>query len=98
MRSEGLEGFVEQQRKRIGLLKMMLQEFDDGRSKGFYCLATALLPIAALGESLRRAEQQVKKDKAKSGDIKTRAAILRGFLDDSAAKAGVELKLRQKRK
>jgi hypothetical protein len=36
----------------------------------------------------------MKQDKAKSGDLKTRASILRGFLDDSAARTGVELKLR----
>ena len=75
----------------------MLEEFDDGRSKSFYCLATALLPVAALEESLHRAQEQVKQDKAKSGDIKTRAGILRGLLDDCAAKTGVELKLRHKK-
>jgi hypothetical protein len=96
IRRDGLEGFVEQQGRRIGLLQTMLEEFDDGRSKSYYCIATALLPIAALEESLHRAKEQVKKDKAKSGDIKTRAGILRGLLDDCAAKTGVELKLRHK--
>jgi hypothetical protein len=94
IRGEGLEEFAEQQRKRIGLLKTMLEEFDDGRSKSYYCLATALLPVTALEESLHRAQEQINKAKAKSGDIKTRARILRDSLDDSAAKTGVELKLR----
>jgi hypothetical protein len=95
IRRGGLEGFIEQQRKRITLLNTMLENFDDGRSKSFYCIATALLPIADLEESLRHAQQQIKQDKAKSGDIKTRAGILRGSLDDCAAKTGVELKLRR---
>jgi hypothetical protein len=97
IRGEGVEKFTEQQRKRIGLLKTMLEEFDDGRSKSFYCIATALLPVTALEESLHHAQQQIKQDKAKSGDIKTRAGILRGLLDDCAAKTGVELKLRHKK-
>jgi hypothetical protein len=96
IRRDGLDGFVEQQGKRIGLLQTMLEEFDDGRSKSYHCIATALLPVTALEESLHRAKEQVKKDKAKSGDIKTRAGILRGLLDDCAAKTGVELKLRHK--
>jgi hypothetical protein len=98
IRGEGLEEFIEQQRKRIGLLTTMLEEFDDSRSKSYYCLATALLPVAALEESLHHAQEQVKQDKAKSGDIKARASILRGFLDDCAAKTGVELKLRHKKR
>jgi len=97
IRGEGLERFMEQQRKRIRLLKTMLEEFDDGRSKSFYSIATALLPVTALEESLNHAQQQIEQDEAKSRDIKTRAGILRGLLDDCAAKTGVELKLRHKK-
>jgi hypothetical protein len=97
IRGEGLERFAEQQGKRMDLLKTMLQEFDDGRSKSLYCLATALLPVTALEESLHHAQEQMKQDKAKSGDIKTRAGILKGLLDDRAARTGVELKLRHER-
>jgi hypothetical protein len=96
VRGGGLEEFIEQQRKRIGLLETMLEKFDDGRSKSYYCLATALLPVTALEESVHRAQEQIKQDKARSGDVKTRAGILRGLLDDCAAKTGVELKLRHK--
>jgi hypothetical protein len=95
IRRGGLEGFIEQQRKRMGLLKTMLDNFDDGRSKSYYCLATALLPVTALEESLHHAQGRIKQDKAKTGDVKTRASILRGLLDDCAAKTGVELKLRR---
>jgi len=96
IRRDGLERFVEQQGRRIGLLETMLEEFDDGRSKSYYCIAMALLPVTALEESLHRAQGRIKPDKAKTGDIKTRAGILRGLLDESAAKTGVELKLRHK--
>lgn len=85
---------MEQQKQRIGLLQTMLEDFDDGKSKSFYCTATALLPMIALEESLRRAQGQIRKDKVKSGDIKARASVLRDLLDDCAAKTGVNLKLR----
>jgi len=96
IRAHGIDGFLEQQTKRIGLLEAMLRDFDDGRAKSFYCIATALLTIADLEDSLHRAREQVKK--TESPDVKTRAGILRGLLDDCAAGSGVELKLRQKPK
>ena len=91
---ECLREFMEQQKQRIGLLQTMLDDFDDGKSKSFYCTATALLPMTALEESVRRAQGQIRKDKVKSGDIKARASVLRALLDDCAAKTGVNLKLR----
>jgi hypothetical protein len=93
-----LDRFLEQQTKRIGLLQTMLDDFDDGKSKSFYCVAAALLPATALEDSLHRVQRQIKEDKVKSADVKTKASILRGLLDDCAAKTGVDLKLRQKPK
>jgi hypothetical protein len=45
IKEHGIEQFVAQQRERIALLDTMLSEFDDGRSKGFFCLAATLLPL-----------------------------------------------------
>jgi hypothetical protein len=98
IREVGLDRFMDQQRKRMSLLKIMLDGFDDGRSRSLFCTAAALLPIAALEESLHHAQEQVRHDKAKSGDAKTKAGILRGLLDDCSAKAGVDLSLRHKKK
>ena len=96
--THGLDRFLEQQTKRIGLLQTMLENFDDGKSKSFYCVAAALLPVTALEDSLHRVQRQIKEDKVKSADVKTKAGILRGLLDDCVAKTGVDLKLRQKPK
>ncbi len=96
--TEGLDRFVDQQGKRMSLLKTMLDEFDDGRSRTLFCTATALLPMVALEESLHHAQEQVRQDKAKSGDVKARTRILRGLLDDCSAKAGVDLSLKRKNK
>jgi hypothetical protein len=48
IRTYGLEEFAKQQRKRIKLLEKMIRNFDDGRSKSFYCVAATLLPGTAL--------------------------------------------------
>ena len=79
---------MEQQKKRIELLKTMLKQFDDGRSKSFYCLASTLLPIESLEKSLYEVE--------KSDDIKMSAKKLKTNLNEKASQEGDELTLRKK--
>jgi hypothetical protein len=80
MREHGIEEFAAQQRKRIELLERMLADFDDGRSKSFYCKSAALLDLATLENSLDRAIQKTKVENIKPGDTKTKARILKGIL------------------
>ena len=96
IKEHGVEEFIEQQKKRIELLLIMLKHFDDGRSKSFYCIATTLLSIKDLRSALDNAEQKIKEDKGESDDTKTRAKLLKGFLNDIAAREGIELTLRKK--
>jgi len=96
IREYGLGKFIEQQRKRIRLLETMLGNFDDGRSKSFYCVAATLLPTTDLETSLSKAKQRTKADRIESDDIKTKSKILKGFLNNFAAREGIELKLRKK--
>jgi len=84
IKENSIEKFIEQQKKRIKLLETMLNDYDEGRSKSFYCLATTLLTIESLEKSLNNVE--------KSDDIKIRAKNLKKILNE----IGVELKLRKK--
>ncbi len=88
IKEHGIERFVEQQRKRIKLLERMIADFDDGRSKSYYCRAAALLDPAGLESSLATAVRRIKADHVKPNDVKTKARILRGILDELAAKEG----------
>jgi len=96
IKTRGLERFIEQQSKRIRLLEKMLKNFDDGRSKSLYCVATALLPIADLEASLEKTEQRLKADKTNLDNPKIKSKVLKEFLDESAARNGVDLRLRKK--
>jgi hypothetical protein len=96
IREQGLEKFLKQQKKRIALLERMLKDFDDGRSKSFYCIAATLLPVVEMESLLGEAGRKLKADKIKDGDTVTKTIILRQLLNDFAAKGGVELKLRSK--
>jgi hypothetical protein len=87
----GIESFIDNQKKRIRLLEKLIQDFDDGRSRSFFCKATALLDINSLEDSLIKAIQKVKSVKIRSTDIKTKAKILKDILNESALKEGIVL-------
>ena len=52
IREHGVKKFIDQQEKRIRLLETMLENYNDGRSKSFFCKAAALLDITSLATSL----------------------------------------------
>ena len=96
IRNEGVAKFIEQQSKRISLLETMIKDYDDGRSRSFYCIAAALLSIDGLETALREGERNIRIDGARSDDTKIRARILKRILNDFAEREGIELKLGKK--
>ena len=91
IKEHGIEKFVGQQKKRIKLLETMIVNFDDGRSRSFYCKSAVLLDLTALENSLDKAIQKIKTDNIKPDDTKTKAKILKGILSGIALKEDVEL-------
>jgi hypothetical protein len=91
IKEHGIEKFVGQQKKRIKLLETMIVNFDDGRSRSFYCKSAALLDLTTLENSLDKAIKKIKTDNIKPNDTKTKAKILKGILSEIALKEGVEL-------
>jgi hypothetical protein len=88
----GLESFIAQQKIRTALLEMFLEEFDDGRSKSFYCLAAVLLPI----DMLDRCREEIRAAGISGSDKKQSAQLLKEKLNSVSEEAGIELKLRKK--
>lgn len=48
IKNKGILQFIENQRKRMEILIDLLTYFDDGRSKNFFCISCALLPLSHL--------------------------------------------------
>jgi hypothetical protein len=92
IKEHGIQKFIENQTKRINLLENMIENFDDGRSRSFYCRIAALLDVKSVGRSLDEANKRIKMDNIKSNDIKNKAKILKRLLNEVAAKEGIELK------
>lgn len=91
------EWFKEQGKKRA-VLEKLLANYNDGRSRSFYCTATALMPIDLIKEAVNEANKIVADKKVTDSDVKARAKILRSIVQDSALKSGIDLKLRKKPK
>ncbi len=95
IRKNGIEKFIKQQNKRIKLLEKMLKDFDEGRSKSFYCIATTLLSIKGLKKSINSTRNKMEMLDIRTDDVKNKAKILRENLQIAAGKENIDLKLRK---
>jgi hypothetical protein len=50
IKEHGLNEYIKEQKTRIKLLNILLDKYNDKRSKNYYCLATALLKIENINE------------------------------------------------
>lgn len=91
IKTHGIEKFIQQQGKRIRCLETMINSFDDGRSRSFFCRAAVLLDPADLSRSLDKAARTIKTEQIKPEDRKQKARILKKILTEIALKKGVEL-------
>jgi hypothetical protein len=91
IKAKGELQFIKQQHRRIQMLKSLILEYDDGRSKSFFCLSASLLPI----DELERAVEKVKKERTSIKDVKLMAGLLKKNFKDVADRNGIELEYRK---
>ena len=90
IQSNGIAEFRKEQRVRENLLKVMLGEFNEGRSKSYYCIAATVMEVDELKSALRGARLH-----SKGMPIKEKSKILRLILDKIAMEKKYLLKLRR---
>ena len=90
IRENGVDRFAEAQRARERLLKFMLEEFNEGRSRSYYCIAATILTLEELEEVINEARK-----KATGLDIKARSRLMHTALDNLANRKNYYLKLRK---
>lgn len=88
--NKGISEFQKIQKQREYLLKEMLKNFNEGRSKRYYCVAATVLEIKELKEALSRA-----KKKSNGLNVKDKSKVLHLILDSIARTKGYCLKLRK---
>src|SRR3989304_7700360 len=89
IQNNGVNEFEERQKTKEELLKEMLRDFNEGRSKTFYCIAATVLKTEELEAALRRAREFSKLD------VKEKSRILHSILYELAEKKHYLLKLRK---
>ncbi len=87
---KGIDEFERIQRQREQFLNEMLQDFNEGRSKTYYCIAATVFDLEELKEALSRARKE-----SEGMDVKGRSEILHSILDAIARKKNYTLKLRK---
>jgi hypothetical protein len=91
VRRIGVEAFIVEQRERDGLLREMLAEFNEGRSKTYFSIAVTVLDA----EHLRSALREARLEAAGDSDMRTRSKALHARLDAAAVARGIKLALRR---
>ncbi|MBU7008656.1 DUF3795 domain-containing protein [Phosphitispora fastidiosa] len=87
--ANGIEDFEKEQLYREQLLTEMLNEFNEGRSKSYYCIAATVLKIDELQEALKQA-----KEGSTGLTIKEKFKLLHSNIDE-IAKKNYYIKLRK---
>ncbi len=90
IRKNGIKAFDAGEKERARLLREILDEFDDGRSKSCYCIAATVMETGELKEVLYAA-----RGRSQGEDRKDKAKIFHSLLDAVAARRGYFLKLRK---
>lgn len=90
IQKNGVAEFKRIQKIREKWLRKILAEFNEGRSKSYYCIAATVLEIPALREAVYEAEKR-----SEGMSVKEKAKILHGLLDMIAAREGYVLKIRK---
>lgn len=93
IKEHGIAAFAEQQKERIELLNKLLTEYDDGKSKSFFCLATALMEI----DDLKEAVTQIHEIRDQSKDNKQLSKQVKRIIEEMAKLKGVELIYRREK-
>lgn len=90
IRQNGINEFEKLQIFREELLKKMLNSFNEGRSKRYYCITATVFEIEELQLLLTEGEE-----KSKDLDLKEKSKVMHNLLDSVANKKGYLLKLRK---
>ena len=89
-RRHGHKQVADKLKERIDFLRLLIGDYNDGRSKAFYCLSVQLLPLDKMRATLSRVRELITPDTAKNDIAKM---VREGFLS-LAGELGVDLKLR----
>ena len=94
----GLENYLDQLSKKSHILDILLDEWDNGRLKSYFCLAVNVLPLLdleiAMSEITHKIHQQTAEASTNPGNGNN-GKMAKEYFDKIAAEQGISLELRR---
>ncbi len=91
IRERGIKEFAHLQLEKQEFLRYLLANYDEGRSKSFYCTSCQLMPLDKLKQALKEVEAEVPQEMP----LKERAKSVRALVSNMAEVLGIDLRLRK---
>jgi hypothetical protein len=91
IQKNGIEEFVRLEMEKQKLLRHLIDNYDEGRSKSFYCTSCQLVPLDKLREALIDIETKI----TQATDIKEKAKLVRAAISQMADSLEIDLRLRK---
>ena len=91
IQKNGIGEFARREMEKQKFLRHLIENYDEGRSKSFYCTSCQLVPLDKLREALVDVGTKV----AEATDIKEKAKLVRAAISNMADSLQIDLKLRK---
>ena len=88
----GIEAYTAELHEKMAYLKALLENYDDGRRKGFYCLAVNLLALTDVQTVMERLDMEASPTSPIKEKAKTAVRLFQALADER----DITLKLRKK--
>lgn len=94
MKETGEEAYSAGQREKVEILRFLLDHYNDGRRKTFFCAAVNLLELPELREAVRQLTERPDREEL---PLKEKSACAVSLLQQAAERQNIPLKLRRKK-
>ena len=88
----GVEDYHVELCEKSGILKYLLENYNDGRRKTFFCLAVNLLDIS----DIRSIIEQIQNNTTNENSLREKALVAVRCFEDAAMQMGIVIKLNKK--
>lgn len=92
-RNTGIEAYQAELNEKVEILQELLNHYNDGRRKSFFCLAVNVLELQDIRQVMAQLKTETQPDEMSD---KERAAMAVGLFEQLAGQKGIELKLKKK--
>ena len=96
IKKAGIESWLYEQKERRLAVEELLDNYNDGRSMSFYCLACTLMPVNLINQAVDEMKQRLSDNQIDNLDMKAKAKALRAIIHDLASESGIDLKPKNK--